>query len=95
MRPYGCSYTGPQLDVQGMIDLMKSDKSFGRFIRRQLRTAFDQSLTQDQRDVAVDCLRRYFLPAADELIDLQLPAAETFTCTEHGRLIQSVAYGYS
>jgi hypothetical protein len=79
------------VDLATMLLLLKTYPKFARFIRRQLRLAFD-----DDKD-AQDCLANICLPKGDELQDLGYSPSEldkVGKCTDHGRLIAIVAHGY-
>ncbi len=85
--PFECLNLGDPVDLATMLAQMKSSPRFARFIRAQLRKAFNGD------EAAQNCLASYCALGGDDLETLGLPAGP-LRCTEHGRLLSIVADGF-
>jgi hypothetical protein len=83
LPPYPDRYPYGPMDLQAMIDEMRGNGSFKRFIRRQLHLA----LGTPRNAEAIACLMSYCWPSDDDLEFLGDPEGATRSCTEHAHLL--------
>lgn len=83
--PFACPYTGQRLDLQTMLDQLRRNPRFARWIRQKLRVALDPN--DPEAPAAQECLASYYMPADDELLVLGDTTQASRSCTEHGRLL--------
>lgn len=101
--PFDCNtYEGPQMSLDQMLQALRRNRSFSKYIKKML-IASNQG--GDAGEEAHQCLAKYYTPDSDELYELGLNGAEykdpndpegkTLKCTDHSRLLETVAYRFT
>ena len=96
--PYDCdTYAGKQMNLDQMLQALRRNRSFAKYIQSQLKASNQGGETAD---VAHQCLVKYYTPDCDELEELGLEGqkeadGKTLEVTDHSRLLETVAYRFA